>query len=105
MKYSEKPSYNQIIELVKNAIKKLYINDEILFLGTNIDNVVSERCLMFHIGWYMLDSMKINPDFKEYNIDCEYNRNFHHPKSMYKQTENQIKVKVKDAIPDIIIHK
>ena len=66
---------------------------------------VSERCIVFRIGWYMQSFMADNEKLQNYNLDSEYNRCFDHPKSMYKQTLSGIKEKIGDAVPDLIIHK
>lgn len=101
MSFKDEISFEQIQELVNYALESFYTNDAILLDYKTEDTAVSERCMVFHIGRYMIEKMKSFPCLIEANLDCEYNRNFSHPKGMYKATRE----KTKDVIPDLIIHK
>ena len=87
-------------EIIEYGLTQFYTNDKIL-----IDNGVSERSAFFRIGYYMADKIKQYPLFKNISIDCEYNRNLKSSKSMYKQTLDGIKKKIKDAMPNLLMHE
>lgn len=101
----DKITYDELKELVNYSLLQFYKYDKILFEYDTESSAVSERCMMFHIGWYMLEKMKTMPKFAWANLDCEYNRNLKYPKSMYMETLAGIKDKIKDTIPDLLIHK
>lgn len=91
--------------LVNTALNLFYSNDSILLDFEEENRAVSERSLVFRIGIYLQNLMLIDDYFNDFNIDAEYNRNFEHPKSMYKITLEGIREKIKDTYPDLLIHK
>ena len=98
-------SYQDVHDLLDFALSEFFNNDSVLLDYKTEKDAVAERCMVFHIGWYMLEKIKALERFEGFNIDCEYNRNFSHPKSMYKETYEGIRQKIKDTYPDLIIHK
>lgn len=96
---------HDIATILNEAFSSFYLHDSELLNYKTEDKAVSERCMVFHIGWYLQDLIKRNELFRDYSVDSEYNRCFNHAKSMYKVTMNGIREKIGDAIPDLIIHK
>ncbi|WP_297453106.1 hypothetical protein [Persephonella sp.] len=80
-----------LIELVKKALDKVYQEQKYL-----IENRVHERSIVFWFGIYFYELLK-NSEFKGYDLDFEYNRNF----DDVKRTEHS----VNGTYPDIILHK
>lgn len=105
MSNKENISFDEVKAFVGAALREFYIHDGQLLEYDTMDAAVAERCMVFHIGWYMLDLLRSTPKLSWANIDCEYNRNFAHPKSMYMQTLKGIREKIKDAVPDLLIHR
>jgi hypothetical protein len=107
---------NDVKKTLKSYIEKLYRND-----GYLIEHDVSERAIAHKLAEYLQSS------FKDYNVDCEYNRNIErgprHTKSIsvvrqiYRKEIKNInssridedtyaeKVTEVTAYPDIIIHR
>lgn len=83
-------TFEEIKSLVDESLQEFYAKDVGLFKH----KAVSERCMMFHIGWHMLKKMKSTPEFYGLDLDCEYNRHLNDPKSMQGQL----------VIPDLVIH-
>ena len=102
---SEQIDLKNIKNILDAAFENFYRLDSELLDYRTEDRAVSERCMVFHIGWYIQNLMKQESLFRDYSIDSEYNRCFEHAKSMYKVTLAGIKEKIGDAIPDLIIHK
>lgn len=75
---------------IKQAMEELYQEDFILLK----DNV-SERCLVYNFA-RRLEKILDQTEYKELNIDLEYNRNC----SMIKSLKNQ-----KVTYPDLILHE
>lgn len=100
MNIKENFDLNMAKEIIEYGLTQFYTNDKIL-----IDNDVSERSTFFRIGYYMADKIKQYPLFKNISIDCEYNRNLKSPKRMYKKTLEGIKEKLKDAMPNLLMHE
>ena len=98
-------SFEKAKEVIEYALQNFYTHDNFLVQYPKIKDAVSENCMLFRIGWYMQEFVGKNPGFANLNIDCQYNRNFQHPKSMFKQTLSNIKTKVKDPIPDLLFHQ
>lgn len=85
-----------LLEVVKLALYEFYKNDmNELLRGDRIQNAVSERSMVFRIGIYLENIIKSHEEFKNYNLDSEYNRNNLKPKKIYD----------KNTYPDLIIHK
>lgn len=85
-------------EIIDYALTEFYLHDKALVQYPSIKEAVSENCMLFRIGWYMHEYVKRDGNFALLSVDCQYNRNFEHPKSMYKQTLSEINKKVKDPI-------
>lgn len=98
-------SLDDLKEIVVSSLNDFYSKDKELFAYKTDADAVAERCMMFRIGWYILDRVRKNPKLQWANVDCEYNRNFEHPKSMYAETQSGIMEKTKNAVPDLLIHK
>lgn len=96
---------DDIKRILDEAFQNFYQFDYELLDYKTEDKAVSERCMVFRIGWYIQNILKRDMILGEFSVDSEYNRCFNHPKSMYKITMNGIKEKIGDAIPDLIIHK
>lgn len=86
-----------LISIVNQSLDDLYKNDEYLLKAD-----ASERNIVFHFGRYLIDNLKKNNYFDNYNVDYEYNRDTFNEK-MYKAIiyDNE----VHRILPDIIIHK
>lgn len=69
------------------------------------NDAVSERCMVFRIGCYMLEAMKEEPQFGWADLDCEYNRNFFDPKMMYIRRRNGNIKQTRNVVPDLLIHE
>ncbi len=82
---------DKLIEFVKEALDKVYQEQKYL-----IENRVHERSIVFWFGVYFYELLK-NSEFKSYDLDFEYNRNF----DDVKRTEHF----VHGTLPDIILHK
>ena len=78
-----------LTKCIKNALEKLYKEDNILLDYNTDDPLVAERCISFRLGYYLQNI------FIEYNVDSEYNR---HKNEIKRIEDNPI-------YPDIIIHK
>lgn len=86
---------------VKKSLYLLWDNDKCLL---SMDT--SERSLMHRLATY------IEREFREYNVDCEYNREGDEPKRYRELVDqpNRAEINADDteakiALPDIIIHK
>ena len=83
-----------LITLVKEAVKKCYIDDKTL-IERNM-----EQASVARIFYYMQRKIDTNIKFKqlrEYNLDCEYNKNMYTPKRLVEDERGKR--------PDIILHK
>lgn len=83
-----------LITLVKEAVDKCYANDKTL-----IDRSM-EQASVARIFYYMQRKIDTNIKFKqfrEYNLDCEYNKNMYEPKRLTEEERGKR--------PDIILHK
>ena len=80
--------FEEIKNKLNKCLEKLYVEDKFLFSYETKDSRVSERCLTYRLGYYMQD------EFKEYNVDSEYNR--HIKDNKYLNNRN--------IYPDLIIH-
>lgn len=95
-------SFELIQTSVVDALKRLYTCERDLFEFENYRSMISERCLVFQFGWHLNQIFTKNPVFRGYKVDCEYNRNFAHPKGKY----NEVLKKVETIkTPDLIVHK
>ena len=64
---------------------------------TASDNHVGERAIVFRFAHYLQNALDNDDFFKNFNLDCEYNRNGRHQK--YLQAVNS------NTYPDVILHK
>lgn len=101
MKNVEELSFEDAKELVDYGLQQFYQNDKILLDYKTEYDAVAERCMVFHIGWYIQDKLIQMNKWSHIRVDCEYNRNYKHPKGMY----NEVGQTIKNMIPDLIIHE
>lgn len=101
----EEVDFTQLRALLNGALEELYAKDSVLFDYETEEKTVAERCICFRLGLYLHAHMEQCPGLAGADLDFEYNRNFAHPKGMFHQTEAGIRQKIKDAIPDFIIHQ
>lgn len=66
--------FEDIKKLINVALEKFYKNERDLIEINNQENMVSERCMVFHIGNYMKNKMSTFEKFQWADLDCEYNR-------------------------------
>ena len=78
--------------LIQAALSLLYKNDKHL-----IDIHANERSLVFRFGYYFQNLLSMHSEYKEYDLDLEYNRDGEVP----KRTPNH----EKGIYPDVILHK
>lgn len=97
--------FEMVKGLVVCALEDFYRNDAILMDYINEREAVSERCMVFRIGCYMLERMKVIPAFQQFQLDCEYNRNLENPKLISIPCREQDELGMRMAYPDLIIHK
>lgn len=85
----------EIQELIKvlKETAEIFYNKEIEL----INNGVCERCVMFKFATYFQKKIQKSKLLKEYNLDCEYNRNKYKPKNTRRFPRG--------TYPDIILHK
>ncbi len=81
------PPFEEVRDSVVKALQCFYLND--LYL---IQEGVHERTMTAHLGEYLRQF------FKDWDVDCEYNRNTSEPK-LIKRIPGQ------NVYPDVIIHK
>lgn len=86
---------------IKNSLNSFFLLDDYL-----MNEDVHERSISHKLGCY-LQRM-----FPEWNVDCEYNKDFIHEEDMNKRVPNYTNVCKKKSdqnspliFPDIIIHK
>ena len=96
-------SLEDIKYVVNHALGMFYQLDSELLNYKTEEAAVSERCIVFRIGWYIQSMLRVDEKYSEFSVDSEYNRCFDHPKRMYMKTLEGIKIK--NAIPDLIIHQ
>lgn len=65
----ENSIYEQIIDLVRTCLNKLYKNDRLLF-ERNDGNGVCERSLVFRFAYYLQN------EIDDYYVDCDFNSSF-----------------------------
>ena len=85
-----------IKRLIEKALDKLYKEDYNSLICLNHEKHVGERACVFRFGIYFSQILKREKQFKGYNLDCEYNRNYDDPK---RRNNGDL------MIPDIILHK
>lgn len=85
--------------LLGESLRRLYDLDAELLKNKTPKQVVSERCLVFRLGWYLQTLLETHKDFKTYRVDAEYNRYFGDPKRVGFEKN------CRKVIPDLIIHR
>lgn len=105
MAHKDNINFADIKQLIDNALTEFYSNDGVLLEYDTEDKAVAERCMVFRIGWYMLNRMKCIKKLRWADLDCEYNRNFCDPKYMYVMDTASNKYKKKNIVPDLLIHQ
>lgn len=99
---SDKPTREQIKALLNCALDQLYekdgylIDNEPYLKQTDGFHHVGERSIVFRLAHYMQNIMDQNPVFKDLVLDCEYNRNGIHAKTLPSFPDG--------VYPDVIIH-
>lgn len=83
---------NELRMIVYASLDKLYVLDKSL-----IRRHASERAIVFRFGVYMSQFLS-QSSFKDYNLDCEYNRNGYDS----KRTET---FGAFGITPDLLLHK
>ena len=95
----------KLASYVKSAFKMLYKNDShLIYNGANDSEEkpdkkhhVGERSIVFRYAHYLQNLISEDEMFKEYNLDCEYNRNGTACKGLPSFPRG--------TYPDLIIHK
>lgn len=85
----------QIIAILK-TYPNMLVSKKRLNEMSNEEDMISEQCMVFHIGSYMKNKMNTLTKFQWADLDCEYNRNMNDPKMM--RSDRKI-------IPDLVIHR
>ena len=90
--------------LVAKALDKVYELDYHLILNNAVNSVgkdehhhVGERSILFRFAHYLQNLLDEYPQFDEYNLDCEYNRNGSETKNLPSFPNG--------TYPDVILHK
>lgn len=92
----------QIEMLLNGALGRLYKDDRYLIdnrpyrTEMNGSHHVGERAIVFRLAHYMQNIMDKTPQFSNYVLDCEYNRNGVHAKVLPSFSSG--------VYPDVIIH-
>lgn len=90
MKPSNNTESNPIKRYVESALNKVYREDMSL-----IEREASERAIVFRFGLYLYEILK-STEFKDYDVDVEYNRNGYDAK--------RIPSRQNGSYPDLIMH-
>ena len=96
MNPKDEVKFEDIKKLVNATLEKFYKNDRDLIEMDDEGDMVSEQCMVFHIGGYMKNKMSTLTKFQWADLDCEYNRNMNNPKMMRDGRR---------FVPDLIIHR
>ena len=75
MNPKDEVKFEDIKKLVNASLEKFYKNDRDLIEMSNEEDMISEQCMVFHIGSYMKNKMNTLTKFQWADLDCEYNRN------------------------------
>ena len=100
--HNNKITKEQVETLIKSALDQLYRKDQYLIDNrpyrreTNGNHHVGERSIVFRLAHYMQIIMDNSPAFENYVLDCEYNRNGVHAKTLPSFPNG--------VFPDVIIH-
>lgn len=74
MSHKQQVSLDEIKMIINDSLGMFYKQDSILFEYETDSEAVAERCMVFHIGWYLHDKIRELSKFKGMDVDCEYNR-------------------------------
>ena len=99
MNPKDEVKFEDIKKLVNASLEKFYKNDRDLLEISDKQDMVSEQCIVFHIGGYMKSKMNTFTKFQWADLDCEYNRDMGEPKRIY------INDSMYSVVPDLIIHR
>ena len=99
MNPKDEVKFEDIRKLVNASLEKFYKNDRDLIEIAEDRDMISERCMVFHIGAYMKNKMGTLMKFQWADLDCEYNRDVQMPKRMVREEKSD------SIIPDLIIHR
>lgn len=99
MNPKDEVKFEDIKKLVNAALGKFYKNERDLIDMENNREMVSERCMVFHIGGYMKNRMNTLTKFQWADLDCEYNRDMGETKTIYINDFEY------SFVPDLIIHR
>ncbi len=95
---------SKIKNLISKALDELYEKDIYLIDNRPIDlsgsdnrHHVGERTIVFRFAYYMQGLLDLDEDYKNFNLDCEYNRN--------GIKEKKLPSFPNGTYPDIILHK
>lgn len=99
MNPKDEVKFEDIKKLVNASLEKFYKNDRDLLEISDERDMVSEQCMVFHIGGYMKNKMNTFTKFQWADLDCEYNRDMGTPKRI---SENDL---MYSFVPDLIIHR
>ena len=89
------PETDDVKRAVNDALRTFYLND--LYL---IEHDVHECSMTFRLGFYL---QQIFPDW---DVDCEFNRDVNSEDGIKRiPVRSHGRQKLKDIVPDIIIHK
>ena len=91
MKHIDNICLDPIRQYVQRAVDEVYKNDKSLIVRD-----VNERSIVFRFGLYLYEILKFT-EFKDFDIDVEYNRNGNDIK--------RIPSRPNGSFPDLIIHK
>ena len=58
MSIKEDVSYQTLVSYVELALTEIYKEDSILLDYNTESNAVSERCIVFHFGWHLMNQLK-----------------------------------------------
>ena len=94
--------FEDIKKLVNASLEKFYKNDRDLIEMNDEGDMISEQCMVFHIGGYMKNKMNTLSKFQWADLDCEYNRNMNESKMINNPKEDN---DGKRIIPDLVIHR
>ncbi|MBR1383072.1 MAG: hypothetical protein IJ555_04585 [Ruminococcus sp.] len=105
-----KENDEELLDIISRSFELLYTND-VFLINNSPDRLdsekntngqigslhhVGERAIVFRFGYYLQKQLETS-EYKDLNVDCEYNRNGKNPKN--------IPGFLNGVYPDIIIHK
>ena len=101
----------KLIGMVKDALNQLYHDDSYLIYHdlpvkrNGNETNVGERTVVFRFAHYFCNLIESTESvYREYTVDCEYNRNEYDQKFLYGQGILE-QEKNKRVYPDVVVHK